>query len=159
VSLVLGWLWVCAGDQHCFRGSNQLFDVPEEGMVLGALQLAVAGKLGRVQELNGRSGVLRACRAVGSSPKNNGTGLGCDGCLALPGLSSDVMFSQEVHPQDLVHTVKVRQHMNRKNGNRSSSHGSRVVRAWMSMVVPSASRTRRAWVGGTECRGVGRIRR
>jgi hypothetical protein len=96
VSLVLGWPWVCAGDQYWFSGSNQLVDAPEEGVVLGALQLAVAGKLGRVQKLNGRSGVLRACKAVGFGPKNDGTGLGCDGCLALPGLYSDVVFSQEV---------------------------------------------------------------
>jgi hypothetical protein len=45
-------------------------------MVLEALQLAAAGKLGRVQELNDRSGVLWACRTVGFGPKNDGTGLG-----------------------------------------------------------------------------------
>jgi hypothetical protein len=93
VSLVFGWLWVCAGDQHRFSGGNQLFDVPEEGLVLEAEKLGAAGKLDRVQELSGRSDVFRARRAVSVGPKNDGTGLECDGYLALLDLYSDVVSS------------------------------------------------------------------
>jgi hypothetical protein len=161
VSLVLGWLWVCAGDQHCFSGSNQLFDVPEEGVVHGALQLAVAGKLSRIQELNERSGVHQACRAVGFGPKNNGTGLGCDGYLALPGLYSDVVFSQEVHPQNQVHTDKVWQHMKTLREwkplelARQRCMCALGCRWWRRRLVELVGRG----FGGTERLGVGQIRR